>query len=68
MGEDGTENNVWDFQGVFSSREKAVAACRDERYFVGPAELDEPLPNEQIEWSGCFWPTKKEREDARKES
>ena len=31
----------WEFQGIFSSREKAIAACRNENYFIQPVNLDD---------------------------
>jgi hypothetical protein len=49
-------NAVWDFQGVFSSREKAIAACRDRNYFIAPATLDAALRHEPFEWEGCEYP------------
>lgn len=36
----------WDFQGVFSTREKAVAACKTERFFICSCSLDVELPVE----------------------
>lgn len=51
------ELKTWDFQGVFSTEEKAVAACRDWTYFVGPADLDAEVPHETApEWPGAFFP------------
>lgn len=41
---------VWDFQGVFSSKEKAVAACRTSSYFVVSVEVDEEAPEEIKPW------------------
>jgi hypothetical protein len=47
----------WDIQGVFSSEEKAVAACRHANYFVGPMPLDADLPDAlQPEWPGAYYP------------
>jgi hypothetical protein len=47
----------WDFQGVFSSEDKAVAVCRTDMYFVAPIELDADLPHElQGEWPGAYYP------------
>jgi hypothetical protein len=34
-------NVVWDLQGVFSTREKAEAVCKDHLFCVIPIELDE---------------------------
>ena len=47
-GEWAEAGSIWEFQGVFSSDEKARNACRNENYFVFPAELDEELPNNSI--------------------
>jgi len=49
-------NVVWDFNGVFDSQEKAEAACKDEFYFVGPATLNESLPDQTETWPGCYYP------------
>ncbi len=43
---------VWDFQGVFASREQAVAACRDANYFVAPASFGVSFPHELM----ADWP------------
>ena len=42
------EGNVWEWQGVFSTEEKARAACRNWRYFYTPLELDENAPDESV--------------------
>lgn len=48
---------AWEFQGVFSSLKLAEAACRDETYFVGPAEVDQELPHETTPvWPGAYYP------------
>ncbi|MDB4914061.1 MAG: hypothetical protein JWM95_1705 [Gemmatimonadetes bacterium] len=36
----------WEVQGVFSSEDKAVAACRNQWHFVMPLELDAELPDQ----------------------
>ena len=41
----------WQFQGVYSSQENAVAACRDANYFVARVRLDERMPHERTEWA-----------------
>ncbi len=46
----------WDFGGVFTTERKAVAACRDYTYFVGPVKVNEQLPEMQMEWPGCYYP------------
>jgi len=50
------ESMTWEFQGVFSDREAAIAACRSEAYFVGPAEMDNALPDDCVPWNGAFYP------------
>ena len=52
----GTEYIAWDILGVFTNESKAIAACHDENCFVGPLNLDEPLPPEIGEWPGCYYP------------
>ena len=38
----------WEFQGVFTDKKKADAACRDGSYFFFPAWPNEELPHEAI--------------------
>ena len=45
-GEWKAEGSVWDFQGVFSNEEKAEKACRNEKYFIFLATLNEELPDQ----------------------
>jgi hypothetical protein len=40
------DNEPWGFQGIFSTKEKAIEACRSEEYFIYPVELDVNLPDE----------------------
>lgn len=51
-----TPNAVWDFQGVFSSEEKAIAACHGPQFFVVPVELDREFPLEAMEAPGGYYP------------
>ena len=46
----------WAFQGVFTTKQKAIAACVDWNYFIGPALLDEVLPSENMPWPGAYYP------------
>lgn len=48
--------SIWEFQGVFDTKQKAVAACRDARYFVAPATLNLASPDEKTVWAGAFNP------------
>jgi hypothetical protein len=49
----------FDFCGVFETEKEAVAACRDENYFVGPAVCGACLPHEPVPWPGAYYPLKK---------
>lgn len=50
------ENGAWLFQGVFSTEGAALAACRGQQYFIGPAVMDEVLPDEVTDWAGSYYP------------
>lgn len=46
-----------DFQGVFSTKEKAIAACTMQTYCVcGPELLDHELPTEPGLFPKCWYP------------
>jgi hypothetical protein len=50
------EGIVWEFQGIFDSREKALAACRDSNYCIQSVELNESLPHGQLEFQDSEYP------------
>lgn len=50
------QGNVWDLQGIFLTEDEAVAACRDETYFIGPEEIGVSLPHESIDPPGFYYP------------
>ncbi len=50
------DGRCWEFQGIFSTKEKAIAACRHEWYFIAPVELDAELPDETVEMAGAYYP------------
>ncbi len=54
------ENWNWGFTGVFETEEKAVAACITSAHFIGPANLNERLPDEE-EWEGAYYPLAKDK-------
>lgn len=58
--------DAFQFQGIFTSEEKAVAACRDATYFVGTAEVDQELPHEIEKWPEAWYPRLESREEGRK--
>src|SRR3990167_6545590 len=49
-------NTVWDFQGVFSTKAGAIAACQKDTYFVVPLQLDAEVPNEPMVIPGAWYP------------
>lgn len=46
----------WEVVGIYTTREKAIAACLTADYFVGPIELDFTAQEEAREWPGSFIP------------
>lgn len=46
IGEWSEAGSVWAFQGVFNEEGKADSACKDETYFIFPANLNAELPHE----------------------
>jgi hypothetical protein len=51
----------WEFQGIFSSRDLAVAACLNENYFITPCYLDASRPYDQRGLPNCEFPYRKGR-------
>jgi hypothetical protein len=49
-------NIVWELQGVFSTPEKAEAACKDYRFCVMQLELDEEYGTETFEDPEDYYP------------
>ncbi len=48
---------AWEFQGVFSTRERAEAVCEGHpNWFIGPVRIDEELPVETVKWPRCYYP------------
>jgi hypothetical protein len=47
---------IWSFQGVFDDKEKAIKACKETNWFIGPAPLNEELPDEKTVWPGVEYP------------
>jgi len=43
------DGKQWEFQGVFDSHSKALAACRDHSYFImAGVELNQELPHDTV--------------------
>ena len=49
-------NTPWEFQGAFSTIEKADKACLNESYFIFPGKLDEALPEDACMLESCIYP------------
>lgn len=47
---------IWEMVGVFTSEEKAVAACTKKSHFVAPLEMNAIAPDETVEWPDCYYP------------
>ena len=50
----------WEVQGVFDSKAKAVKACKNPAYFVGPIKLNKEYPAKHVDWN-IVYPIKKWR-------
>lgn len=46
----------WELLGIFSSEERAVAACTDTACFVGEIPVDKPKADTSTEWPGAYYP------------
>jgi len=44
------------FQGVFTTKEKAIKACRANNYCICPAVLNEERPPEIEGWDDAWYP------------
>lgn len=54
-----SKGDSWEFQGVFSTEKKALKACRNRTYFIGPIKLDKSLPAETCDWKDAYYPGEK---------
>lgn len=52
------DDHYWEFCGVFDDEKKATAACKTADYFIGPANLNEKIPEETTEWPESYYPIK----------
>ena len=62
VGKIGLKNYLeWQFEGVFDDEQKAIAACKDENYFVGPTTLNQEYDTEEaVDWVDAYYPIHKE--------
>lgn len=40
--------SVWEFQGIFETRDDAVSACRTSKYFIYPVIVGQVLPENGV--------------------
>ena len=57
--------DVWEFGGVFKNKRDAIAACKDHRYFIGPAILGKRLEENKKVWPGAYYPKAKDQKEAK---
>lgn len=56
------EGSVWDLQGIFISKEEALAACKDKtgayypNWWVGSVKIGEVAPEESVDLVDGFYP------------
>ncbi len=51
------KDDKFEFQGVFDTKEKAISACLDWSYGMGPAIMNEEISRETLDcWEGYFYP------------
>ena len=52
----GQSRVLWEFAGVFDTKEAAIAACRNETYSISEAILNETVPEETHAFPVCWYP------------
>ena len=50
------QGTVWEFQGIFDTHKKAVAACKTPMYCIQTVTLNEQIPDESYEFADCEYP------------
>lgn len=50
------EGPVWEVAGIYFDKIKAELNCLDESFFVGPVEMNTPLPLKKTIWPGAYYP------------
>lgn len=48
------QKNTYEIQGIFSTENKALVACKDRTYFIVPLILDKASPHETVKWDGYY--------------
>jgi hypothetical protein len=47
---------VWSLEGICWNEDKAISMCKDENFFIGPVNFNDPLPEKTTTWPGCYYP------------
>lgn len=50
------KGRVSEFCGVFSTKEKAIAACKGEMYFYAPVTIDKEAPDDIVDFPEAIFP------------
>ena len=59
--EENAQGIMWEFQGIFNSEDKAIKACKDEDYFIVPADMNKEIPKDTVyNWPGLKYPLRKD--------
>ena len=53
---DGAPRVIWEFAGIFSTKEAAIMACRDKYYAVSEVTLNQTVPHERHPFPHCWYP------------
>jgi hypothetical protein len=62
IGEDTECESRWELQGVFSSEDLAIDACKKHKdFFIGPVFLNKEYPYDTTEWVGSYYPNIKRK-------
>lgn len=51
-----SNSREWEFEGVFSSQERAEKACLDRNYFIGPAVINRICEKVTVRWPDAYYP------------
>ena len=59
----GKYNRPWEFQGIFTTKSKAIKQCIHKNYFIAPVFLNKSIPDRLLDWPGLEYPLLKVRND-----
>ena len=46
----------WEVVGAYDSEQKAIDACKDATFFIGPQVMNQTNPEAPTSWPGCYYP------------